>query len=163
MRNSILTCTRVSIFIFTTVVLSSCLKTGLEDLPAFEEAEITDVKFDFRYKDMEDINPLDGEPIVKVINLIVEDKVIDATASKIALTLRVPDVTSSFTENVRNTVTLSNIVGKFNLSTAATIAPLNGAPVLGMPGDFSSPRAYRVTAANGTTKDWTVHVTSLNK
>ena len=52
---------------------------------------------------------------------------------------------------------------KVNLSTAAVIAPQDGAPTLGTPGDFSTTRRYVVTAANGTKKDWTIQVTALNK
>ena len=54
-------------------------------------------------------------------------------------------------------------MGKFNLSTAAVIAPQDGAPTLGTPGDFSTTRRYVVTAAYGTKKDWTIQVTALNK
>ena len=43
-----------------------------------------------------------------------------------------------------------------DLSTAARITPLNGAPKLGNPGDFSAKEfKYQVTAADGTKKEWT--------
>lgn len=143
--------------------LSSCLKSNLEDLPAFEEANITDVKFDFRFKDMNDISPLDNEPMVKVVSLVVENKKINETEGTIICTLRLPSANASFTEEIRNKVTLSNIVGKFNLSTAAKISPLSGSPVLGQPGDFSVPREYEVIAANGSTKKWTITIIGLDK
>ena len=144
------------------LVCSSCLDGNLDDLPAFEEANITDVKFDFRYKDPSDVW-IDGEPIVKVVTLKVENKVINTEAGTITCTVTVPAANGPFTEAIRNTVALTNLVGKFNLSTAAVIAPQDGAPTLGTPGDFSTTRRYVVTAANGTKKDWTIQVTALNK
>lgn len=151
------------IFMMTLVLLcSSCLKGNLEDLPEFEEADIVDVKFDFRYKDPSDVW-IDGEPIVKVVSLTVENKNIDSDAGTITCSITVPESNGSFTDEIRNTVSLTNLVGKFNLSTAATIKPLEGSPVLGTPGDFSSPCKYRVKAASGIEKDWVIEVTALNK
>ncbi len=153
----------VNSFLFLSVCLfTSCLTSGLDDMPAFEEAEITDVKFDFRYKDPNDLW-IDGEPIVKVTNLIVENKSINSNEASVTCTLRVPETNASFTEAIRNQVSLSSIVGKFNISIGANIAPIDGAPVLGMPGDFSSQLKYKVTAADKTTKVWTVHITGLSK
>jgi len=144
------------------LMLTSCLRMGLEDLPAFEEAEITDVRFEYRFKDPNTVW-IDGEETVKWVNLTVQNRVIDSGAGTITCTLQTPDADATFTESIRQQVSLSNIVGKFYLSTAATIAPVEGAPTLGVPGDFSAPRKYMVTAADGTTKTWTVHVTALNK
>lgn len=145
------------------LVFSSCLRAGLEELPAFEEAEITDVKFEFRYKDMADINPLDKEPIVKVVSLTLRNKVINKDNATVTCTLEVPAANDSFTESIRNTVSLSSIVGKFNVSTAAMVEPSAGSPVLGTPGDWSKANKYIIKAANGSTKEWTVTVTDLTK
>lgn len=41
-----------------------------------------------------------------------------------------------------------------SISDAATLSPLNGAPKLGTPGDFSEDRLYRVTAADGSSQDY---------
>jgi hypothetical protein len=142
--------------------LTSCLTAGLEELPAFEEAEITDVTFEYRYKDPGSVW-IDGEQIVKWINLPVQNKVINSDAGTITCTLQVPAADGTFTEAIRAQVSLSSIAGKFYISTAAGIAPLEGAPTLGVPGDFSAPRKYKVTAANGTAKTWTVQVTGLNR
>ena len=100
---------------------------------------------------------------MKVVTLTVADKVINAEAGTITCTVTVPPADGPFTEAIRSTVALTNLVGKFNLSTAAIIAPQDGAPTLGSPGDFSATRRYLVTAANGTKKDWTIQVTALNK
>ncbi len=148
--------------VLITFGLTSCLKSNLDDLPAFEENFITDVKFDFRYKDVNDVW-VDGQPIVKVVSLSVGNKVIDKTSGTITCTLTVPAASGPFTADIRNQVSLTSIVGKFNISTGASISPLSGAPVLGAPGDFSAARQYIVTAANGTPKTWTVTITALNK
>lgn len=146
----------------TACVLTSCLTAGLDELPAFEEAEITDVTFEYRYKDPSS-TWIDGEQNVKWVSLPVQNRVIDSGAGTVTCTLTVPAANATFTESIRAQVSLSSIAGKFYISTAAGIAPLEGAPTLGVPGDFSSPRKYRVTAADGTTKTWTVHVTGLNR
>ena len=44
------------------------------------------------------------------------------------------------------------------ISTAATIKPINGAPKLGVPGDWTKDNQYEVTAADGTKKVWTIVV-----
>lgn len=143
-------------------MFTSCLKSGLEDLPSFDESKITDVKFEFRYKDVNDLW-IDGEPIVKFVNLTVQNKVINAETGNISCTVRVPAASGAFTETIRGQVSLTSIVGKFNISTAAVIEPVEGSPTLGIPGDFSAPRKYRVTAANGTSQVWTIHITGMDK
>ena len=163
MKNKIFHYLSKGIFLLLiTIGLTSCLKSNLEDLPAFEDNFITDVKFDFRFKDATAVW-VDGQPTVKVITLTVGDKVIDKTAGTISCTLTVPAASGSFTSDIRNQVSLSSIVGNFNISTGSAIAPLSGSPVLGVPGDFSSARQYQVTAASGTPKTWTVTVTALKK
>lgn len=51
MKKNMIKLVKNSLLLMLVLVCSSCLKGNLEDLPAFEEANITDVKFDFRYKD----------------------------------------------------------------------------------------------------------------
>lgn len=154
---------KYGLMLLAACVFTSCLESGLDKLEAFDECDITDVKFEFRYKDMGDIW-IDGEPIVKIVNLTVKDKALDANAGTITCSLEVPEANGPFTNAIRNTVSLNNIVGKFNLSTAASVKPIDGAPTLGIPGDFSSDRRYQVTAADGKNKKvWTIRVTGLNK
>jgi hypothetical protein len=142
-------------------MMTSCLTYGLEDIETFEETEITDVRFEFRYKDPASLG-LDGEPIVKWINLTILERELNSEAGTIACTLQMPSASGSFTSDIRSQVSLSNLVGKFYLSTAARIEPVEGAPVLGVPGDFSAPRKYKVTAADGkTSKVWTITVDFL--
>ncbi|MGQ7870738.1 DUF5018-related domain-containing protein [Sunxiuqinia sp. sy24] len=160
MKNKIYNYLIQSIFLMLIIGTSSCLTGNLEDIPEFNDAEITDVKFDFRYKDANS-NWVDGEPIVKVVRLNVE-KDVNVSEGIIEVTLSLPAPDASFTNEIRRQVSLTNLVGKFNISTAATIEPLNDAPTLGIPGDFSSGRRYRVIAADGTTtKEWTIKVNPL--
>ena len=70
----------------------------------------------------------------------------------------------SFTDAVRQNVSLSNLIAYIDLSTAARIMPLNGAPKLGSPGDFSAKEfKYQVTAADGTKREWTIKITDFVK
>ncbi len=149
------------LIIFATAGLSSCLTGNLEDVPAFEEAEIVNVKFDFRYKDATAVW-IDGQPTVKVAGLIVQSKEINSANGTITVSLSIPGPSGSFTQDVRRQINISNIVGKFNISTGASIVPLNDSPVLGIPGDFSVSRRYEVKAADGkTSKVWTITVNPL--
>ncbi|MDR0845709.1 MAG: hypothetical protein LBN71_10860 [Tannerella sp.] len=143
-------------------MFTSCLTSGLEELPAFDTADITDIRFDFRYKDASS-TWIDNEPVVKVVSLTIQNKVIDTASGTVTCTLAVPAANGTFTEAIRQQVSLTSVVGRFYLSTAAVIVPVEGAPVLGVPGDFSATRKYKVTAADGTTKVWTISVTNLSK
>jgi len=143
-------------------LLTSCLKSGLEDLPVYTDCDITNIYFEYRYKDSTSLW-IDGSPIVKYVTLVVT-KTINTVANTVTVSLVVPAASGSFTVTERAKVALTNLVCSVNLSTAAKIEPIEGAPILGMPGDFSAPRKYLVTAADGvTTKTWTITVTSLNK
>lgn len=145
--------------VLISVMFTACLKSDLEDIPAFEDANITDVKFEFRYKDVTS-TWIDGQPVVKFVTLGVTNKAISIESATITCTITVPAATGTFTQAVRDQVSLAQIVGKFNISTAATIRPLDGAPMLGVPGDFSSSRRYEIVAADGKTqKIWTVTAT----
>jgi hypothetical protein len=143
------------------VCLSSCLEAGLEELPLFDEADITDFRFEYRYDDPEKVWP-DGSKVIDYTRLTTENQLVDKDAGSIVVTLRVPEAGGTFSEVERAKVTLTNIVGYCYLSTAATIEPIEGAPKLGSPGNFSSPVKYRVTAADGKiVKIWMITVVLL--
>lgn len=127
-------------------ITSSCLKSNLEDLPAFKDADITSFSFEYRWI-------ADGVVNIKSLS---NDAVINVETSTVVNTVTIPDASGEFTEAVRNQVTLSNLVGSCHISTAAKIEPQNGAAKLGVPGNFSGSLQYKVTAADGTTKTWTV-------
>ena len=61
-------------------------------------------------------------------------------------------------EEEKANVDAKNLVVVLTISTAATVTPVDGAPKLGVPGDWSKPNKYKVTAANGNSRIWTVTV-----
>ena len=67
-------------------------------------------------------------------------------------------VTGNIPEAERGNFTESKAVVAVTISTAATIKPINGAPKLGVPGDWTKDNQYEVTAADGTKKTWTIVV-----
>lgn len=137
--------------LFLLINLSSCLESGLEDLPSFKDAEITAMKFEYRWTR----NPTTS-PLLAVVTM---PTVTTINGTTINCTITVPEAgnPSMFTADVRSQVTLSNLIGMPTISTAATINSLEGAPIFGEWGDYTKTWKYRVTAADGkTTKDWTI-------
>ncbi len=140
-------------------VLASC---SWEDLPAYEDAEITGVQFYYRWASTTDKDPITNEPMVREQRLNNSTS-INSEAGTVSVAISLPATNATFTEEVRNSVTLSNLVGQVSLSTAARIAPADGKKVLGVPDDWSSPHTFIVTAADGSTKKWTITVTGISK
>lgn len=152
---------KLSVLGLLCVVLTSCLKNDLPELPSYNEALITNVAFEYRFKDPL-AKSIDGEPIVKFVKLGV-NKVIDKEKGTVEVTLTLPGVSGSFSKEIRDQASLSNIVCICDLSAAAIIRPVGDAPKLGVPGDFSSPREYEVLAADGSKKQWTISIVKLNR
>lgn len=143
--------------------MTSCLKSDLEDLPEFEENDITSVqRVEYRFIS-EDVSNASGQKIVKFVNLRVVSPSIDKDNKTATFQVTVPAANTSFTATEREKVSLSNLAVIVNLSTAARIFPIGDAPKLGAPGDWSKPNKYRVEAANGNVAEWTIEVTALNK
>lgn len=146
--------------------LSSCLTQGLDELPAFDDAKIVNVFVEHRYKDNSD-EWIDGSNVVKFQKLDISRKFVTAEESgspydSIIIEPTIPKPSGSFTAEERLNVTLEHIVVYVNISTAAKIEPIDGAPKLGVPGDFSKPRKYKVTAAdNKTTSEWVIMIKPL--
>lgn len=153
----------VGLIFCSLTLLTSCLKAGLDELPTFTDADITNIYFEYRYQDPTDLWD-DGSAKVKFVNLTVAPKTIDVAAATVTVGITVPAASGSFTAAERAKVALTNIICTANISTAAKVEPLEGAPRPGTPGDFSAPRKYQVTAADGITKKtWTITITALNK
>lgn len=142
------------------MAMTSCLKGGMDDLPEYEEAEISGIqRVEYRYYGS-DVSQIDGEKIVKKIALQNSTKIEGTTVS---LEVTVPAAEGTFTEAERQNVSLTNIAVMASISTAARLTPLDGAPALGVPGDWSKPNKYVITAANGSKKEWTITITKLTK
>lgn len=144
----------VGVYLLT---FTSCLKSGLDDLPVYDQAEMTNVKFEYRWWD-------ESAKQMRVIELPT-DKTLETDNKTFKCVINVPNTNATFTQQVRDGVLLSNIVATVDISTAARVKPLNGAPVLGTPSDFSAKVfRYLVTAADGKTKaEWTIDITDFKK
>lgn len=145
---------RYALCILVVVSFSSCLKMGLDDLPTSDKAEITNVKFEYRWWD-------EASEQLRVVELTVDNKIADHTISS---TITVPAVTDKFTSGIRDKVSLTNLVCLTDISAGASIRSVNGAPALGKPGDFSGKEfTYQVVAADGSHIEWKINITALNK
>lgn len=150
-----------NLFLMCIVVsLSSCLKSGLDDLPAYEDANITTVSGVYHRYYSDEIEPSTGEARIKDADLIAGNVRVSNEEGTVKTTLTFPD---NFPASEKEKVSLNKIVVIVGLSSAARILPINGAPLLGVPGDWSKENQYEVTAADGTKKIWKIHVESLTK
>lgn len=132
-----------------------------EDLPAYEEAEITAVQFYHRWASNQK-DPITGEPVVKEMRMSTQSKV-KSEEGVIEATVTVPAANGDFDESVRSSVSTSKLWGQVSLSTAARITPIEGSAALGTPDDWSSDRKFSVKAADGTKKIWTIRIVKFNK
>ena len=151
---------RKIIFIFSVLLLAmtSCIDSGLQELPVYNEAEITAFNLEYRFV-TKNANGVDMMAVVTLSNANLQ---INKEAATITLTATIPAPTTSFTPAERKKVSLEKIIAYGKLSPAAKIEPLEGAPVLGTPGNFTAERKYKVTAADGkTSKIWTIKINPL--
>ena len=125
---------------------TSCLKAGLDDLETYNQNDITNVRFEYRWWD-------ESGQRLRVMEMTTE-KTIDNKAKEIVCTIKVPEATQTFT-------TAINV----DASTSARISPVGNAPAMGIfPSDFSAKEfVYKVTAGNGDDANWTIRITDLNK
>lgn len=139
---------------------TSCLKQGLEDLPEFNLNDITGVqRVEYRFvSDM--ISPVDGEKVVKFVNL-GKSATIEAGQNKVTIQVTVPPASGTFPASEKVKCTKSNIAVMVAISTAARLTPVGDAPLLGVPGDWSKANRYIVTAADGTSREWSIEIVSF--
>ena len=139
------------------ISFTSCLKSGLKDLPAFSQAEITKFRFEYRWFDQTAQQLM----VVQIATIAT----IDAASNTVNCKLTVPAASGTFTTAVRNEVTLSNIVGYADISNAATMITVGSTPQLGKVADFSKTNMqYQVTAADGNSKKvWNLVITDFIK
>ena len=146
----------IVLLIFLMSTVSSCLKSGLDDLPTYSDAEITNLNFEYRWWD-EEHNQMAVKSLSNEKKIVEDDNLITCK-------LTVPDASGSFTSAIRQEVSLSKLIAYMDISTAARIKPVNGAPALGNPGDFSAKEfKYMVTAGDGTQREWTIKITEFVK
>ena len=146
------------------LVLLLCLPfvtSCLEDLPAYEDAEITKVGFFHRFAGPK-TDAVTGEPIMIEKELTATFD-INSDAATVAVKVTVPAANGDFTEAERAKVVQSKLWGYFTVSTAARVTPLSGTNALGTPDDWTKEHKFEVMAANGKKKIWTVKVAQFNK
>jgi hypothetical protein len=143
------------------VLFSSCLKHDLPKYPVSGLDFIDKVYFQYRWLDSNNIS--NGQPVVAIENLNVT-QTIDSVNNVISLQIQVPAANGDFDAYQHAQVSLKNLWALMDISQAATIAPVDSAPVLGYAGDFSTAQKYTVTAANpDSSRVWTITVTSFTK
>lgn len=139
---------------------TSCLTAGLEDLPVYTDADVTNFRFEYRWSEKEGTSDrLRVKPLT--VNLTINKE-----KQEVICNIIVPATDSQgFTDAIRSQVSLHNIVGFCTISTAATINPIGASPSLGKPADFSQNNmSYEVIAADRTTKKtWKLVIESFNK
>ena len=109
-----------------------------------------------RYYDDSYIHNGSGEQAVKQANLSVANVQIDKEAGTCTFSVSIP---SNFPKDEAGKVRSQALAVIVNISTAAIISPIEGAPQFGKPGDWSKPNRYKVKAANGDEQIWTVSLT----
>ena len=136
---------------------TSCLKSGLDDLETYSENNISNVRFEYRWWD-------GSAEQMRVMEMWV-DKNIDKDNHVVECEIYVPDATSKFTETIRSQVSLSTLAINADVSTGASVKPVNDAPKMGVfPSDFSKKEfVYTVTAADGGTANWTIRIKDFQK
>ena len=140
--------------------LNSCLHYDLEELPSFDEANITSIT-GVQYRYFSDaISPVNGEKMVKYVTLKFSTTKIDPDNATCSFDVSAP---SSFPADRLSDLGMDKLVVIVQLSTAARCAPVGDSPAFGVPGDWTKPNKYTITAADGTTKVWTVTVNKLTK
>ena len=127
-----------------------------EDLPAYEEAEITKVGAYHRFYSG-DKDALTGENIVAEKELDRTND-IDSDNGIATAVFTIPAAGGKFTEAERAKVSLNNLVVYVNISTAARVTPLDGSPKFGVPADWTQEHTYSVVAADGTKQIWHINV-----
>jgi DUF5018-related len=143
------------------VLLPSCLKHGLPAYPLYTGDYINHVYFQYRYLDS---NALAwGEPTVAIENLQVSQQ-IDTADNTVTCQITVPQANGDFDSYQRSLVSLDSLWCYMDVSPAATVMPLGGAPELAYQGNYSIPQQYKVVAPNpDSVRVWTIKVTSFSK
>jgi len=161
----------------TLVMMGSCLKKGYEELPNSSDNKLTAVSYSYRFLYNDTIQkgtPMQEIELDRVCEIVFKNMAVafDTNGQKGYTTTISYDINSVKKTGPSGSVTkqmlfdefkkriqkdlLTNLWVTITVSDVSVVSPLNGAPVLGKPGDFSQDRSYRVTAANGDAQDYTL-------
>ena len=139
------------------VVSTSCLKHDVEELDVYSGCDITRVDCAYRWKTGEIHPGTQSEKVNQVyVSAYSRTYVTDESdPSRGVCTIRYSK--TNIPEQYRS-VAETEMVVYVTISTAATMKPINGAPALGIPADWTADHEYEVTAADGTKKIWKIVV-----
>lgn len=128
------------------LLFTSCLKSGLDDIENSELCAISSLTMEYRWISQN----ANGYDQLSRQQMTLSKNTPDGN-NEIRFTVTVPAVSSSFPKEVRDHVSLDGLYLITVISPAAKIQPLNGAPKLGVPGEFEIGKDYQyeVIAANG--------------
>ncbi|MGN0049141.1 MAG: DUF5018-related domain-containing protein [Bacteroides sp.] len=128
------------------LLLTSCLKSGLDDIENSDLCAISSITMEYRWisQNANGYDQLSRQQMTLSKNTPDEN-------NEIRFTVTVPAINSSFPKAVRDHVELDGLYMIAVISSAAKIQPLDGAPKLGVPGNFEIGKDYQyeVIAANG--------------
>ncbi len=141
------------------IFLSSCLDGNLEELPEYDDADITSVStVQYRYI-TDEKHPASGENVVKEVELHYNAD-IDAVNRTVKIDVSVPIEVS---EDISKNISKKNLLVAVSISTAARLFPVGNSPKLGVPGDWTKTNIYTIMSASGIKKDWKIEIVSLKK
>ena len=149
----------LSLLVCSALLCVGCLKKGLPEYENWDLNLIQNVYVEYRYESDKISN---GKPVIAYQRLNVT-RTTDEANNIINLAVSVPAASASFPAAVRNNVVQTNLWMYVDISTAAKIVPLDGSPRLGDPMDLTKEHKYKVIAANGDEKVWTIKVSSFQK
>lgn len=135
------------------VISTSCLEHDLEELDVYSGCDITRVDIYWRYVS-DEVHPGTGENKVVQKYMAAYSRTYDTETCECKIRYTIAQAGMTAEEKAAFTDTKAVVI--VTISTAATIKPINGAPELGVPGDWSKPNQYEITAADGTKKVWTI-------
>jgi hypothetical protein len=137
--------------------LSSCLKHNLPETKDSNQNNIADFIYYYKYADTTVVNA--GTPNEQK-NVSVRTITLNYTKTISNDTIYVkPTLPAAMPLSIKVKISLTNIWATANIPNAARIDPVGEAPVLGTPGNYSQPVTYKVTAANGSSKNWVIKTT----
>lgn len=150
---------KVGFLVMIMAMTTSCLKQDLPDYPLWDGSQITNVFVEYRFESSDDYG---NDPVVAYKKLDVQ-QTIDTVNATIHINISVPGAANKFTEEERAKVNQEKLWMYVDISTAATIEPIDGTPALGDPVNLKNALHYRVTAANGNKQEWSIITDSFTK
>lgn len=142
-----------------TVISTSCLKHDLDEWDSYTEKAVVGVQGVYWRYYGEEVIPGSGEHKVKQVRIPSGRFTNDLEKGTCSFVYQLGNLPDGQNEKFTN----KNLVVVLNISTAATIEPLEGSTRLGVPGDWSKPNKYKITAADGSSQEWTVTLTELKE